>query len=173
MSKYAVLINASDAWDGFYTGTTYIDENGSMVLLVKESDKSILARWRLVLGRSAEQHGITCEGDESCDRIEKLVGFVFDTESGAGKAPPRGRSSGPGSTTLALPDWVNHVHELFPNKAKEVLEKTLIQRRGIAGLLEDPRLLEKVEANVDLVKTLLTNKELLNPKTVSIRPTRL
>ena len=57
------------------------------------------------------------------------------------------------------------VGELFPHQAKEVLERELVQRRGIAELLEQPKLLEKVEPNLELVKTLLTHKDLLNPKT--------
>lgn len=133
---------------------------------ITDEDKHILARWRLILGESAEEHGITSQGDATCERIEQLVGYVFDSDTG-GAQPERSRErdTGPGSATLRLPDWVNHVRELFPNKAKEVLEKALIQRRGLSGLLEDPRLLEKVEPSLDLVKTLLTNKELLNPKT--------
>ena len=40
-----------------------------------------------------------------------------------------------------------------------------MRRRGIGELLEKPELLEKIEPNLELVKTLLTHKDLLNPKT--------
>lgn len=137
-----------------------------------QSDQHILARWRLVLGRTAEDHCISCAGDAQCERIEQLVGFLFDggegsLTAGAGGQPRSGDRRGGlgGGHPLSVPEWVDGVSELFPNQAKEVLERELVQRRGIAELLEQPKLLEKIEPNVELVKTLLTHKDLLNPKT--------
>ncbi len=128
------------------------------------SERHMLARWRLILGRSADEHGIVL--DEDCEKIESLVGFVF--EPAPLQERTRGRDGGPGHRELQLPEWVNHVHELFPNAAREIMQKELIQRRGINELLEDPRLFEKIEPTTDLIKTLLTNKDLLNPKTRSL-----
>jgi Mg-chelatase subunit ChlD len=126
-------------------------------------DPHLLARWRLILGKSAEEHAISCSGDADCQRIEDLVGFLFgEGEAAAGASDRRG---GTESTKLTVPEWVDLVSELFPHQAKEVLERELVQRRGIAELLEQPKLLEKIEPSMDLVKTLLTHKELLNPKT--------
>ncbi len=127
------------------------------------SDAHTIARWRLVLGQSAEQHQLNCEGDEQCKRIEQLIGFVFHEMNAGGR--PRDRRGGKGAPQLTIPDWVDAVAELFPHQAKEVMERELVQRRGIGELLEKPELLEKVEPNLDLVKTLLTHKDLLNPKT--------
>jgi Mg-chelatase subunit ChlD len=126
------------------------------------ADPHTLARWRLVLGKSAEEHAITCEGDAQCQRIEQLVGFLFGESDASGQTSKRG---GKESSRLTVPEWVDLVGELFPHQAKEVLERELVQRRGIAELLEQPKLLEKVEPNLKLVKTLLTHKDLLNPKT--------
>jgi Mg-chelatase subunit ChlD len=143
-------------------------------------DKHTLARWRLILGKDAEQHSITCEGDGECERIEDLVGFLFEEGGGEGesqsgegrgasgrkaKEKAEGREGGRGSSKLTVPRWVDLVRELFPRQAKEVLERELVHRRGIAELLEKPELLEKIEPNTELVKTLLTHKDLLNPKT--------
>jgi Mg-chelatase subunit ChlD len=133
-------------------------------------DRHTLSRWRLVLGKSAEAHSITCAGDKDCQRIEQLVGFLFDEGGGGGGGSGSGKRSnsregGKGGPVLTVPEWVEQVAELFPHQAKEVLEKELVQRRGIAELLEQPKLLEKVEPNVELVKTLLTHKDLLNPQT--------
>jgi Mg-chelatase subunit ChlD len=127
------------------------------------TDAHTLARWRLVLGRSAEEHAITCAGDAECQRIEQLVGFLF--EEGTPQGRDSSRQGGSGRSTMTIPRWVDLVAELFPHSAKEVLERELVQRRGIGELLEKPELLEKIEPNVDLVKTLLTHKDLLNPKT--------
>jgi Mg-chelatase subunit ChlD len=136
-------------------------------------DTHTLARWRLVLGKQAEQHGLTCQGDADAARVEQLVGFLFGEGPSAGTrgkgGGPRGKSGGrqggTGGSQLTVPEWVDLVSELFPRQAKEVLERELVQRRGIAELLEKPELLEKIEPNVEMVKTLLTHKDLLNPKT--------
>jgi Mg-chelatase subunit ChlD len=142
------------------------------------ADQHTLSRWRLVLGKSAEAHQITCAGNEEFERIEQLVGFLFNEggegaggggaggrRAGRGGGRSAGREGGTGGPQLTVPDWVDQVSELFPNQAKEVLERELVRRRGIAELLEQPRLLEKVEPNMELVKTLLTHKDLLNPQT--------
>ena len=132
-------------------------------------DLHLLARWRLVLGQAAEACQVSCTGDEQCERIEQLLGFLFATpSSGAGEGKPprqRQRSGGRGGSVLTVPHWVDGVSELFPRQAKEVLERELVQRRGIGELLEKPELLERIEPNQELLKTLLTHKDLLNPQT--------
>ena len=45
------------------------------------------------------------------------------------------------------------------------MQKELVRRRGITEIMEKPELLEKIEPNLELVKTLLTHRDLLNPKT--------
>ena len=131
-----------------------------------ENDPHNLARWRLVLGKDAEAHEINCDGDAECARVEQLVGFLFDESgSGAGQEPgQRSGGRGPGHA-MTVPDWVQGVSELFPNQAKEVMERELIKRRGIDQLLDSPELLEKVEPNIDLAKTIMTHRDLLTPKT--------
>lgn len=137
------------------------------------TDSHTLARWRLVLGQEAEQHRISCAGDADCERIEQLVGFLFDdtaggedARGGSGRGRSKDRQGGlGGGHPLTVPDWVDAVSELFPRSAKEVMERELVQRRGIAELLDEPKLLERIEPNVEIVKTLLTHKDLLNEKT--------
>jgi Mg-chelatase subunit ChlD len=144
---------------------------------LSDDDRDALARWRLVLGKSAEAHDVTCGGDADYARIEELVGFLFGEGEGQGPGEggpgsggrKRGRSGsrqgGKGAPTLTVPDWVHHVDELFPHQAREVLQRELIHRRGIRELLDQPELLEKIEPNLDLVKTILTHKDLLTPQT--------
>jgi Mg-chelatase subunit ChlD len=130
-------------------------------------DAHTLGRWRLVLGKSAEERSITCAGDSDCGRIEELVGFLFDEggQQGQGQGRTKDRQGGSGASVLTVPRWVDLVSELFPHSAKEVLQRELVRRRGIGELLEKPELLEKIEPNTELVKTLLTHKDLLNPQT--------
>lgn len=154
------------------------------------NEKDTLSRWRLVLGKAAERHGINlgdgsgagssgsgrggkakpggAGGGGDLQRIEDLVGFLFDGTSqgggGAANSQPQDRKGGTGKSTMTVPRWVDQVRELFPHSVKEVMEKELVRRRGIGELLQKPELLEKVEPNTELVKTLLVHKDLLNPK---------
>ncbi len=130
-------------------------------------DPHQLARWRLVLGKDAEAHNIGCGGDAACQRVESLVGFLFDDRTPGGGGGQGGERSGggPAGHPLTVPEWVDAVNELFPHQAKEVMQRELIRRRGIDQLLESPELLEKVEPNVDLAKTIMTHRDLLTPKT--------
>jgi Mg-chelatase subunit ChlD len=130
------------------------------------NDPHTLARWRLVLGKAAEAHGISCGDQAEAQRIEELVGFLFEPgQEGGGANRSQERTGGRGSSQLTVPDWVDAVNELFPQQSKEVMQKELVRRRGIAELMEKPELLEKIEPNLELVKTLLTHRELMNPQT--------
>jgi len=125
-----------------------------------EAERALLNRWRLVLGKSAEQCGIgfspgAGEGAGDCGRADEALSYLYDDPRGAGSA----------GSNLNVPKWIDAVNELFPRQAKEVLERELVQRKGIREILEQPELLERVEPNVELVKTLLTHKDLLTPKT--------
>jgi Mg-chelatase subunit ChlD len=133
-------------------------------------DTTTLARWRLVLGDTAEAYGISCS-DRCEQEAGEIVDFLFEKEpeSDTGKSGRRRRGSRTGGRgsghSFTVPAWVDAVQRLFPRQAKEVMERELVRRRGLTELLEKPELLEKVEANVELVKTLLTHRDLLNPKT--------
>jgi Mg-chelatase subunit ChlD len=120
----------------------------------------LIARWRLLLGQQAEQQGLTLGGDPQLQRIEELVGFLYQEQPQGGS-----RSGGSGPSALTVPQWVDDVAELFPRQAQEVMQRELVRRRGIRELLEQPQLLEKIEPNVELVKTLLTHRDLLNEQT--------
>jgi Mg-chelatase subunit ChlD len=139
--------------------------------------RQTLTRWRLVLGKSAEQHGITIDGgDETARRIEALVGFLFAPSGGGGdgggdggEQRPKDRSGGIGpGHAMNVPRWVDEVAQLFPREAKEVMERELVNRKGLRELMEKPEILERIEPNKELVKTLLTHRDLMNEKTRSL-----
>src|SRR5436190_1694310 len=97
-------------------------------------DPHTLARWRLVLGKAAEAHSITCAGLDNAERIDQLVGFLFDGEGEKTGTPGvrsrhGQRTGGGGPSQMTVPEWVDLVSELFPQQAKEVLERELVQRR--------------------------------------------
>ncbi len=83
------------------------------------------ARWRLVMGPGSEA---LC-GDLSGDDLQRdqLLGYLYDREYGQGRNV-RGRGSasqqgGLDASQLTVPDWINQIHQLFPKKTIERLEK--------------------------------------------------
>ena len=123
--------------------------------------QSLVGRWRLVLGKDAEASGLGLAqgggggGGEDQRGAEAALSFVYGESHGGGAK----------ESQLTVPKWIDQVNELFPKQAREVLEREMIQKKGIAQILDQPDLLDRIEPNVELVKTLLTHKDLLTPKT--------
>ncbi len=129
--------------------------SGKGIADLDDEARARLGRWRLLLGKDAERSGIAIaeEAGGEMTAAEEALAFLFD--EGAGRS----------TSVLDVPTWIDTVGELFPREAKEVLERELVSRRGIRELLEQSEILERIEPNLDLVKTLLTHKDLLSPKT--------
>jgi len=125
-----------------------------------------LPRWRALLGKQrAEQNGVTGEaGEGELVKAGELLDFLFDGDNVSDKIPGKKRG-GTDSHGLNVARWVDEVRVLFPHAAKEVMERELIRRRGISELLDRPDVLERIEPNVELVKTLITHSDLLDPRT--------
>ncbi|MCK5889375.1 MAG: VWA domain-containing protein [Methylococcales bacterium] len=134
-----------------------------------EDKAQLLARWRLALGKEAEEHHINCDGHQDMQRIEGLIGFLFNEGESSQRSDSKksggAKKGGTGASSLTIPQWIDGVSELFPRSSKEIMERELVKRRGINELLEQPELLEKIEPNIELVKTLISHKDLMNPKT--------
>lgn len=115
-------------------------------------------RWRLVLGRYAEQRLPSSGGGEQV-RMESALDYLYGREyAGRGGREGAGSGGGPGSLDPSMPsivDWLGEVRELFPGESVEVIEKHALDRYGLTELVTDPEILAKVEPSVDLLKTLL------------------
>ncbi len=117
------------------------------------------------LGTREQQQQTEQRGEQRGQVIFKKATPKRVTTSGSSDETQGDRQGGTGPPVFTVPVWVEKVRELFPVRAREVLEKEFIKRRGLAGLLAEPRLLERVEPSLDLVKILLSHKTLLTPQT--------
>jgi Mg-chelatase subunit ChlD len=128
---------------------------------------STLARWRLVLGRYAERRmsGSLSGRDQRRDQaLEYLYGREYE---GRGLR----KELGPGSldpSQLTLVTWLNEVRELFPQDTVEVIEKHALDRYGLTELVTDPKTLERLEPNQQLLRTLLTLKGHLHGQVMEV-----
>lgn len=117
-----------------------------------------LDRWRLILGKYADKRlsgaGNALPGKYG--RMDRALDYLYGREY-------RGRGvrgeTGPGSldaSQLTLVTWLGEVRELFPHDTVEIIEKHALDRYGLTELITDPRTLERLEPNQQLLRTLLT-----------------
>jgi len=136
------------------------------------SDKARLVRWRLVLGESAEEALGTSLGGADAERDAALA-FLYDREYGpgrnvrAGKGKAKGQG-GSGESQLAVPEWVNAVHELFPKRTIERLEKDALERYQLQEMVTNPEVLQRAQPNVTLLKAGLHTKHQMNAEVLAL-----
>lgn len=132
---------------------------------------STAERWRLLLGRYAAEQLPEGPGEED-RRLDAALDFLYGREySGRGTRETAGPAPTPGSLDppqVSLVEWLSDVRELFPAEALEVVEKHALQRYELTGLVTDPEVLQRLEPNEDLLRTLLALKGRLSPEVLAI-----
>lgn len=118
-------------------------------------------RWRLALGRyAAPQLGGLGQRDGQMDgALEFLYGREYD---GRGiKRDGRGASLDP--TQMNALTWLGKARSLFPNDVFETLQGHALDRYGLTDLLKDPKTLDALEPNAELLKVLLSVHDRADP----------
>ena len=133
------------------------------------SDRQRQLRWRLVLGEGTEDVlGCTMEGEWASR--DRALGFLYDREYHP-RRNVRGsqqRQAGLGGSELTVPEWINQVHELFPRKTIERIEKDALERYKMEEMVTNPELLRRAEPSVTLLKAVLHTKHLMNKEVLAL-----
>ncbi|UXI67015.1 VWA domain-containing protein [Tahibacter amnicola] len=129
-----------------------------------------LERWRLLLGESAER---TLGGSglsvtvQSMDRaLEWLYGR--DTQGDDRDVMSRERSADLGASALAVPEWINQVHSLFPRETIERLERDAVEHYKINELVTSPEVLKRVQPSQALLEAVMRTRHLMNPQVLAM-----
>jgi Mg-chelatase subunit ChlD len=126
-----------------------------------EQDKRRL-RWRLLLGESTEDllGGLSAEWQDR----ETAISYLYDRENADRniRKDQQDRSGSLDPSELTVPDWINAVHELFPQKTIERLEKDALERYHLEEMVTNPDLLARVKPSPTLLKAVLRTKHLMN-----------
>jgi Mg-chelatase subunit ChlD len=132
-------------------------------------DDNRLIRWRLVLGPGAEEElGCKLAGPDA-DRDEALE-YLYGREYGADRnvRRPEDRRGGLGESQLSVPEWINLVHELFPRKTIERLERDALERYQIEEMVTNPDLLKRAQPSQTLLKAVLRTKHMMNQEVLAL-----
>ena len=119
-----------------------------------------LNRWRLILGKNSENQ-IEFTGEYSSGirygDMEETLDYLYGQEYGEEIR----RDGGRGKSQLSAAKWIEKARKLFPKRTVEVLEKQALEHFNLTELLTDKEVLEKMEPNTDLLKTILQFKHLM------------
>lgn len=138
-------------------------------------DKRALTRWRLILGRYAQDRidqqlsGVDLQRELALDflyRREYRQRAVRDQDQDKTGQDDRIGSLDP--SQLNVPGWLTQVRELFPKETVEVIEKHALDRYGLTELISDPEVLEKLTPNMDLLKMILTFRGMMQGEVLQV-----
>lgn len=142
-------------------------------------DPKDLARWRLILGKLAEEPlseiggcgGDSILGGDQCDLDDALEAIYSgdEIERSEWEAPTDGRPHGAvkGRTFPRVAKWLDQIRTFFPKDVVVLLQKDAIERRGLKELLFEPEILANVEPSIDLASTVLAMKNMVPEKAKS------
>jgi Mg-chelatase subunit ChlD len=135
-----------------------------------------LKRWRLVLGKEAEQgmRGMGRGGDQGQGDGAGQGDGDLDFALSAGEQGMDGvldalygeeRSAGLGGSSPRVARWLGDIRTYFPKSAVKVMQQDALERLNLTQMLMEPELLETVEADVHLVASLLSLSRVMPEKT--------
>lgn len=116
-------------------------------------------RWRLILG-GGEADGIGCQLSGTEQGIDNCLSAVYG--DGAGRTGQRGSL---GASAPNVTRWLGDIRQYFPASVVRVIQQDAIERLGLRQLLLEPEVLEAVEADIHLVSTLISLKDVIPSKT--------
>src|SRR5215813_7132011 len=137
-------------------------------------DSQNLARWRLILGNSAEEPlqrmgnrvGQPILGGDQNELDEALEAIYSGDEIDKDEWESGDKREGPhaavkGRTFPKVAKWLGQIRTFFPKDIVVLLQKDAIERRGLKELLFEPEILANVEPSLELAATVLAMKNMV------------
>lgn len=115
-------------------------------------------RWRLVLGGGGAD-GIGCGLQGQDAAIDRALGALYNAEGVDGEGAPQ-RGAGLEGSAPRVARWLGDIREYFPSSVVRVLQQDAIERLNLRQLLLEPEILQAVTADVHLVATLMSLRNL-------------
>lgn len=114
-------------------------------------------RWRLILGRYADQDLQQANLNAEQLKLERSLDFLYQQEykkRGIEQNQHRFGSLDPSQLTAI--NWLNQSRKLFPKSTFERMQTQALERYQMTDLLKNPDYVRKLDANPAIAKTLLS-----------------
>ncbi|MBK8543161.1 MAG: VWA domain-containing protein, partial [Caulobacteraceae bacterium] len=115
-------------------------------------------RWRLALG--GEDDALDASDTRLSSALTALYGEGADDEGKEKKS--RG---GLGSSAPNVARWMGDIRSYFPSPVVQIVQKDAFERLGLQRMLLEPEFLAAVEADVNLIATLMSLRNVMPEKT--------
>lgn len=112
-----------------------------------------LRRWRLVLGREAEDACGSLAGQAV--EMDQALAALYDP-GGAGGLASGDRRGGRGGSAPSVARWLGDIRKYFPSSVVQVMQHDALERLNMREMLLQPELLQSVQADVHLVANLIS-----------------
>ncbi|TCS09363.1 VWA domain-containing protein [Caulobacter sp. BK020] len=119
-------------------------------------------RWRLAVG--GEDEALSSSDDQ---RLSGALTMLYGEGDGPDGAGGKGRG-GLGRSAPSVARWLGDIRQFFPTPVVQVLQKDAMDRLGLQQMLLEPELLGAIEADVNLVATLISLRNVMPAKTKAI-----
>lgn len=124
-----------------------------------DNSSTAINRWRLTLGKFSES-SLSFSGEQELNYadMDDVLDFLYSREYDEDRGIRKGSLD---PSLLTVPEWITKVRELFPKTTVEILEKQALDKYNMSELLTDKEVLEKLEPNIDLLKSIIQMKHLM------------
>ena len=128
------------------------------------TDPTRMRRWRLALGRYAERAMPNAGLSQGDLRADRALDYLYAREmEKRGMRRDKGRSGSLDPSQLTPLGWLGELRDLFPRSVLDTVQSHAIDNLGMRELLSDPAVLDALEPNKDLLKSLIAFKGGANP----------
>jgi Mg-chelatase subunit ChlD len=104
--------------------------------------------------------------DGEWERRDTALSYLYDREVSDERNVRRSGSLD--VSALAVPEWINQVHELFPRKTIERIERDALERYRLEEMVTNADLLSRAQPSQTLLKAVLRTKHLMNEEVLAI-----
>lgn len=127
-------------------------------------NKQQLKRWRLILGKAAEDKINAMGGGNSLSAEEMLMDSALAQIYGVDGFSGSSGNAGHGASSPKLTKWLGDLRSLFAPMEVKVIQRDAIEKKGLKQLLFEPEMLDGLEPDISTGALLLMLKDQIPKK---------
>lgn len=112
-------------------------------------------RWRLALGGE----------DDALGKDDQRLSAALTALYGEGDNDEKKRRGGLGASAPNVARWMGDIRSYFPSPVVQIVQKDAFERLGLQRMLMEPEFLSAVEADINLVASLISLRNVMPEKT--------